>query len=129
MGATFGIVVIKVGPIFDGRARKVLDRACHTAEERIAKLGAATIRAEQHATYRVETPYDRLQNRAEPEPPGWKIHDANTVYGPWLEGTGSRNKTTRFKGYAIYRRNVQKIQRRAEVIADYTIHEAMPGMN
>ena len=32
-----------------------------------------------------------------------RIHDSNVVYGPWLEGVGSRNDTTRFKGYAIFR--------------------------
>ena len=32
------------------------------------------------------------------------IDDGGVVYGPWLEGTGSRNGTTRFKGYASFRR-------------------------
>lgn len=28
-----------------------------------------------------------------------KVHDHQSLYGPWLEGTGSRNATTSFKGY------------------------------
>jgi hypothetical protein len=35
---------------------------------------------------------------------GVVISDRGVVYGPWLEGTGSRNQTTRFKGYASFRR-------------------------
>ena len=33
-----------------------------------------------------------------------RIDDNSVVYGPWLEGTDSRNQTTRFKGYASFRR-------------------------
>lgn len=29
----------------------------------------------------------------------WEVHDSDMVYGPWLEGTGSRNPVTVFKGY------------------------------
>lgn len=32
------------------------------------------------------------------------ILDNNAVYGPWLEGTGSRNETSQFKGYATFRK-------------------------
>ena len=27
------------------------------------------------------------------------IHGDNIIYGPWLEGVGERNRTTRFRGY------------------------------
>lgn len=47
-----------------------------------------------------------------------RIDDNGVVYGPWLEGTSSRNQTTRFKGYASFRKtrdwldkNVKKIIR------------------
>ena len=32
------------------------------------------------------------------------ITDGGVVYGPWLEGVSSRNATTRFKGYASFRK-------------------------
>ena len=38
------------------------------------------------------------------------ITDSNVVYGPWLEGIGSRNQTTRFKGYSIFRKTRDKLQ-------------------
>ena len=38
------------------------------------------------------------------------VHDSNVIYGPWLEGIGSRNATTRFKGYHHWRRTVQYLE-------------------
>lgn len=38
------------------------------------------------------------------------IADSNVVYGPRLEGVSSRNQSTRFKGYAIFRKTAQKLQ-------------------
>jgi hypothetical protein len=46
------------------------------------------------------------------------IHDSNVVYGPWLEGTGSRNRTTRFKGYHVFRIVTRGMQQRAVDLAD-----------
>lgn len=39
-------------------------------------------------------------------------------YGPWLEGTGSRNETTRFKGYHGFRMAAQELDRMAEPYAE-----------
>lgn len=122
------VTVVKVGPIFDGRAAKQAQNACDEIERRVAMIGASIIRSELHAVLRVETPYYRLQNEARPDPPGWMIWDRDVIYGPWLEGVGSRNRTTRFKGYFTYRRKFQEIDRRAGVIANYTVREFLPGM-
>lgn len=46
-----------------------------------------------------------------------RIDDAKVIYGPWLEGTGSRNQTTRFKGYASFRRTAQWMQEKAPRVA------------
>lgn len=49
------------------------------------------------------------------------VDDSRIVYGPWLEGTGSRNARTRFKGYATFRRVGQQIERRAQDIAEQVL--------
>jgi hypothetical protein len=41
------------------------------------------------------------------------------TYGPWLEGTGSRNVTTRFKGYHGFRLAAQTLERSAQALADH----------
>ncbi len=35
---------------------------------------------------------------------------ARVIYGPWLEGNSSRNKTSRFKGYRIYRKAKRRVR-------------------
>lgn len=123
------VTIDRGGPFFDGRATKQIQNACDAIEQRVATIGASMIRTELHKVLRIETPYYRLQNEAAPDPPGWKIWDRGVIYGPWLEGVGSRNfPVTRFKGYATYRRTFQAIDRRAGVIAQYTIREFLPGM-
>lgn len=41
-----------------------------------------------------------------------------STYGPWLEGTGSRNQTTRFKGYHGFRIAAQELEAESSAIAD-----------
>ena len=49
------------------------------------------------------------------------IHDGGVVYGPWLEGKSSRNQTTRFKGYAMFRQTEQFLEKKfKEVMEKHT---------
>ncbi len=121
--------VVTSGPLFDGRADRAASDACDEAEQRVATLGAATTRHMLSEVLRVETPYYRLQVEAQAEPPGWKITDQGVIYGPWLEGTGSRNRTTRFKGYATFRRATQVINGRAKLMAEQVVARFMGRMN
>ncbi len=44
----------------------------------------------------------------------YEVHDSDIVYGPWLEGVGSRNfPVTSFKGYSMFRKVAQQIERKA----------------
>jgi len=52
-----------------------------------------------------------------------RIDDGGVVYGPWLEGVGSRNQTTRFKGYASFRRTSQWMQKQVPKIARGQVHK------
>lgn len=45
------------------------------------------------------------------------ISDGGVVYGGWLEGVDSRNKTSRFKGYRTFRIVQQELARDKEKIA------------
>ena len=38
------------------------------------------------------------------------IHDSKVIYGPWLEGISSRNQTSRFKGYSLFRKAHQQLE-------------------
>jgi hypothetical protein len=57
------------------------------------------------------------------------VHDTPVVYGPWLEGVGSQNETTRFKGYHTFRRIAQQLELEASAIADRTIQIYIKELN
>jgi hypothetical protein len=63
------------------------------------------------------TPYYETQLMVERQTPEivW-AHDRGVIYGPWLEGTSSRNRTTKFKGYTSKRQTEQELQRKVPVI-------------
>jgi hypothetical protein len=46
-----------------------------------------------------------------------EVNDSASVKGPWLEGTGSRNSRSRFKGYWHWRRTNQRATSAANRIA------------
>lgn len=114
------VTVVKTGPLFiPGNADRVLHDIADQAEESVATLGASMIRSRMASVFRIETPFYRLKNVAERYMSGWRIWDQDAaVYGFWLEGIGSRNKTTRFKGYFTYRIIFQELSARAPTIVE-----------
>lgn len=57
------------------------------------------------------------------------VSDGGVIYGPWLEGTGSRNKTTRFKGYKTFRIVKQDLDKDADMLAQPLVDDFVRGMN
>lgn len=51
------------------------------------------------------------------------------IYGPWLEGVGSRNTTTRFKGYFIFRQATTKLRVKASHIFRRRIERVVRRLN
>lgn len=48
----------------------------------------------------------------------YSINDSQVIYGPWLEGVSSRNASTRFKGYATFRRVRNRMAQKASAIVE-----------
>lgn len=97
------------GPIFNGQGPSIVVRSARDMEEHLAEVGADMVRTELMHVLRRETPYYRTQITTTEMYGRHVITDGGVVYGPWLEGTSERNKTTRFKGYATFRRMAQKL--------------------
>jgi hypothetical protein len=57
------------------------------------------------------------------------ITDGGVIYGPWLEGTSSRNRTSRFPGYASFRRTSQWLQERVGKEAKGFVHRYTSRLN
>lgn len=51
------------------------------------------------------------------------------LYGPWLEGLGSRNQTTSFKGYRAMERARNSVAQKAEAIAKPIIDKFIAKAN
>lgn len=58
-----------------------------------------------------------------------RIDDGNVVYGPWLEGTGSRNQTTRFKGYHSFRTVYQSMEKHKGKVIKAHVQRAVQELN
>jgi hypothetical protein len=116
------------GPLFDGRAGKALDEYVLAAEQHLAEQGEAMV--ERHFKARVRNPtgyyQSHIRNRAVAD--GHLITDSRVIYGPWLEGTSQRNRETRFKGYASFRRTTQQLDRSAAVLAESIIDPYLARM-
>jgi len=123
-----GVRATRSGPLFDGRMEAAIANAANDAEKQVATLGASMVRSRLNVVLRKQTPIYRFKVRSEPEAPGWIIHDQRMVYGPWLEGTGSRNLTTRFKGYRTFRLMTIELNKRAKVIAEGVVARWLGGM-
>lgn len=96
-------------------ADQVVKTNMHNGIQRLLELGnqhlAGLLRKSPEGVYKADG--GSTGNYRRNVRPVWKdqlsalITDGGVIYGPWLEGTSSRNETTRFKGYASFRKTVE----------------------
>lgn len=115
------------GPLFDGRTAAAIHAGASDAVWEIAKTGRGMLGVEFIRTFKHPTGYYESQTQADRVSDELSvIHDNDVVYGPWLEGTGSRNyPVTRFKGYHNWRRVTQMLEKVAGPIAEKAIAERL----
>lgn len=106
------------GPIFDGRAVKAVDDFLTEAEEVVADEGVNRVRARLGNVLRNPTGAYQSRITTDLARQDRVVTDQRSVKGPWLEGTSSRNRTTRFKGYRTFRIVAQDLQGDAARIAE-----------
>jgi hypothetical protein len=98
------------GPMFDGRAVRVLHSYVDHLERRLAETGRTILLSELDRVLKTQTPYYTTQIKVED---GRAITDSRVIYGPWLAGIGSRNyPVTRFKGYDHWIRTRHELNQR-----------------
>lgn len=109
------------GPIFDFRARRAFNSFRDELEEESAEWALAHIKDTYHSSFKNPTGFYESNVRVKSDSGGHEVWDggwAGPVYGPWLEGVGSRNATTRFKGYHAFREASRALEQRIEDIGD-----------
>lgn len=106
------------GPFFAPGVDELVDREIGKSRELVADAAYVRVIGLLHDFERHPHGYDASRirvNRALAERD--VVQDTNAVYGPWLEGVGSRNRTSRFKGYHVFRIVASGMQQRAVDIA------------
>ena len=120
--------VTRRGPIFDGRALVALAAFRDDAERKIAEAGATEVQAQLGQVLQNETGFYRSHVIAERASDDYGITDQDVIYGPWLEGTSSRNQSTRFKGYGTFRKVRQWLEGQAGGIAESSLRRYIGRM-
>jgi len=122
--------ITMTGPWFDGRAERAMEDACDDARDDIAAYGEERVLMGTSASFKTRTPYyetrietTRVSSEAN------LVHDNGVIYGPWLEGVGSRNyPVTRFKGYHHWRLAKQAVESHGPDVAEAAVRHRLPEM-
>lgn len=123
--------VIAHGPLFDGRALvqvqifidDAIDLVAAFADEAVDRNLAASIRNPS------QPPFYQAQINIAHRGLDRVVNDNMVVYGPWLEGVGSRNAATRFKGYFSFRRARQETEAKAAALVEPALVRFIEAVN
>lgn len=125
-----GIEVILTGPLFDGKAEAIATTMGAAISTAVAEAGVPIVQIELDRVLQHPTGYYRSHIAVTSKAPtSATISDGGVIYGPWLAGVGSRNATTRFKGYQHWRRATARLKVTAKEIANRVVAEYTKEMN
>ena len=119
------------GPLADGEAeRAIKDWAVATAkalgDEGVERLRAFPMNRTGRAHGAFQANLKVIQQGPVARIPAPQI--TGVTWGPWLEGTSKRNSSTRFKGYHLFRKTRQELQRLAPEIGQQELDKLLPRM-
>ncbi len=116
------------GPFFRDRAA-IMSRMTEGIRKDVAEVGYNLVERNLNESIRVNTGGYTGRIHTKNMSDSNLITDGNAVMGPWLEGTGSRNRTTRFKGYFSFRRATQELDQKTEAIAEAAARPYLAELN
>lgn len=124
------VKVDQKGAIFNAASTQANARRMVIAiNEAIAQEGVNRVKARLGQVLQNPTGYYESRIAVERREIYRGVWDQNVIYGPWLEGTGSRNRTTRFKGYRTFRMVKQSLDNDSRDIAQPYVEEFVRRMN
>lgn len=106
------------GPMFNGLAHHLVAVYLEHLKEKVAQEGDNRVHNRLHEVLQHPTGYYESHIHTDRQVNDLVVTDTPVVYGPWLEGVGSRNATTRFKGYFTFRTVAQQLNRDVPAIAE-----------
>jgi hypothetical protein len=118
--ADTAVYVHMSGPIFEGRAPLMTEQMTASAVAEVADYAKFEVLMQLHEVLQHPTGHYESQITDQPiSPTLHRIHDNQVIYGPWLEGVGSRNyPVTRFKGYHTFRIVKNRMRAKAQAIIE-----------
>lgn len=119
------------GPVLDGRWHGMLETSVDECVRAVAERGVDEVGLELIRVLKHPTGYYESHIRQDPRGPQTRVvHDDLVIYGPWLEGVGSRNyPVTRFRGYHTFRRVAQLLQKLAGEVVETTLRREVARLN
>lgn len=133
MGATvagkYGTQISLAGNLFGGSLTGYFAQLGADIEQTLADDGKALVSAQLKANLRHPTGHYQGKIQVTTIEKHKSVWDQRVVYGPWLEGTGSRNKTTRFKGYSSFRKATQQLDQAAPHLVQAVVDAFVAKMN
>lgn len=118
------------GPVFTPAAKLLFNTLTKDIETKVAAETRRRVVTLEHAFFRHPTGYYESRTRAKPRSDYHVVTDSGVIYGPWLEGIGSRNRTTRFKGYFFWRKAYQSMIRSGAMqVAKPMVQRAVNALN
>lgn len=98
-------------------------------KEEVADYGVFLVLIRLGNVLREPTGYYESRIRKERQQQGWFVTDSGVVYGPWLEGTGSRNQISRFKGYRTFQITRRELDQKKVQVAQPIVDRFVRDMN
>ena len=105
------------GPLFDGGAKRAMANYAEELDAELVDEGRRLVVHYLDRFLRHPTGYYVSNVRVEQRGTAHQVTDSGVVYGPWLAGASSRNRSTRFKGYRHWRLAQQDLEKRSGAIA------------
>ena len=129
------ITVFSRGPLFDGVAEAELAVAMVAAQAEVASYAEWQWQMNMTEAFKHPSSPPHYQSKINVAKRGLDlvVNDgwpgSGVVYGPWLEGLGSRNATTRFKGYSSMRRAAGSVQQKVPAIVQPVVDKFIAKAN
>ena len=124
------VKVDQKGAIFSASETKAAGQRMTTRiNDVIAEEGVVRVRSRLGQVLQNPTGYYESRIQVDRRAQYRGISDGGVVYGGWLEGISSRNKTTRFKGYRTFRIVQQQLSKDTRQLAQPIVDRYVQEMS
>jgi hypothetical protein len=118
------------GPIGDGTADRALQDWAKATAKALGDEGVKILRAwPMDKTGRAHGGFENALNATEESPGLVRIKGpqiAGVAWSPWLEGTSQRNRSTKFKGYGLFKKTQAQLDEAAPDVGQRELDRVLP---